>query len=194
MPIKRVQVALHNTQTNFARDDAVNVLYFDKQTGVFTDEGLANAVAGVYRDNQGFINSSYSGATVKVYDTIPGPPTFVGNYADVHGEAAYTLTEQCLCLSYSADDNTSGSPRRRGRIYVPYVGSAVRPSAATISQLLDMGQDLAAVGVGQNTTWMLHSQTNGTYLKIESISVDNAWDIQRRRGVRPTQRTRRDVQ
>lgn len=194
MPIKRVQVALHNSQTNFGRDDSVNVLYFDKQAGVFTDQGLANAVAGVYTDNKAYFNSAYGGGmTVKVYDVGGGAPTFAGNYPYA-AEGPGGPTEVALCLSYSADDDAAGSPTRRGRIYLPIIATAYRPNLATRNAVLDMGEDFASVGVGQNTTWMLRSEKNNSYLKIESISVDDAWDTQRRRGVRPTGRTRRDVQ
>jgi hypothetical protein len=40
----------------------------------------------------------------------------------------------------------------------------------------------------------MHSKTEGVFRKIESISVDDAWDIQRRRGLKPLARTRQDVQ
>ena len=60
--------------------------------------------------------------------------------------------------------------------------------------MLALGQAIAAVGTASNTTWKMHSKTEGTFKKIESISVDDAWDVQRRRGLKPLARTRQDVQ
>jgi hypothetical protein len=103
-------------------------------------------------------------------------------------------TEVALCLSYSADDNAGGTPRRRGRIYLPYAGAFARPSAALRNSLLDFGELLAQVGTAGNTTWHMYSVRDAAHKKIESISVDDTWDTQRRRGLRATLRVRRDVQ
>lgn len=107
--------------------------------------------------------------------------------------------EVAICLSYaSVDDPEASTPRRRGRIYLgplsPSRTGVKRPSGPTREQVLNFGEGIAQVGTGTTTTWSLLSRMDGSYHKIESIWVDDAWDTQRRRGAKPTLRQVRDVQ
>jgi hypothetical protein len=54
--------------------------------------------------------------------------------------------------------------------------------------LIQFGQDLSAVG-GVNVDWSVYSPTTGQNNAITNLWVDNEWDTQRRRGLRPTSRS-----
>lgn len=129
-------------------------------------------------------------ASGPVYEVLKSFPGAVG---------ASGPNEVAICLSYAAVDNPDAStPRRRGRIFIGPLGAGVvgtaRPSSALRSTILDFGDGLAQVGSGIDATWKMRSNADNDYYKIESIWVDDAWDTQRRRGLAPTLRDKRDVQ
>lgn len=186
------QVALHNN-TGLPEDDAVNILFFDINFPE-TVAGTMADIATVYQARQSQLNSQYQGGmTIKAYEPGPGGPVDTADFP-FNGTATPSPAEVALCLSYSAVDDSAGPPRRRGRIYLPFGASTPRPTAIQVAQLLLMGQDFAQVGTAGNTTWKMFSRTDQVFAKIESISVDDAWDTQRRRGLAPMARTRQDVQ
>ncbi len=199
MATYRFEVALKNT-SGLGRDDAINTLYYSHDTfSPTTISGICDEIKAKYVLLVQHLNSAYSGMRIKVFDHKPpgipsGPPILVKDYVQAwNGGAA--PTEIALCLSYSADDNAAGTKRRRGRIYLPWGTPGIaRPSTLQMNVLLDFGEGLAQVGLANNDTWKMYSPTNDELLTIESISVDNEWDTQRRRGMRATLRTRRDVQ
>lgn len=191
MAHNRFAVALHNLSA-LPRDDSINVLYYDIN-GPDTHGGDMDEIAAAYVSIRTLLNSSYSGLTIKAYDDGPGFPKEIRNYACVC-TGGLCPTEVALCLSYSADDAAAGTPRRRGRIYLPWFAGSNRPPVGHQTALLNFGELLAQVGLAGNTTWKLYSRADAAYKKIESISVDDEWDTQRRRGMRSTLRTRRDVQ
>lgn len=189
MPDVIYQVRLH-AETNLPEDDAVNVLCF------FTDdiETVADGIAAAYTSITSWINGYYNGMTVRAYPFGGGQPLFSKDYA-VNFSGSNAPTEVALCLSYATvDDVDTSTPRRRGRIYLPIPGTSVRPSTSQQEAALDLGEELAAIGVGTAQTWKLWSRTDGATFDIESIWVDDAWDTQRRRGLAPTARIVRDVQ
>ncbi len=187
-----LQVALHNF-SGLPRDDAVNTLYYQVDAPD-TLGGTMDDIAAAYVAKAGFINEVYQGMTIKAYaHPAGGAPLDTRSYSAAFA-AGEGPTEVALALSYSADDGVAGAPRRRGRIFLPFFNSGRRPSATMINALLSFGQDLASIGFAGNTTWKLYSRANAGLLTIESISVDNEWDTQRRRGMKATSRTRQDVQ
>ncbi len=193
MSFYEFQVCLHNA-TGIPRDDCINVLRYDIQGIADSPESVADEIAQSYGTLSQKINVSYQNITIKVYEFgTTGPPLLAKNYTQFFG-GAEGPTEVALCLSYSADDDQAGSPRRRGRIYLPYAGAFARPSAGLVNSVLDFGELLAQVGTASATTWHMYSVRDAVHRKIESISCDNTWDTQRRRGLRATSRTRRDVQ
>jgi len=198
MAINEFQVCLHNT-SGLPRDDSVNVLYYDV-TIPDTHSGVAADIAGAYVALAPRINSAFNGITIKVYDPGQGPPkdTYQYAFAPVGSQGP---TEVALCLSYKSNDSGPAA-RRRGRIYLPFKNdTATRPGTFTVTDLLDFGDLLKAVGTANNTTWKVKSRIGSgtpaapspTYHTIHQISVDNEWDTQRRRGMRATSRTVRTV-
>jgi len=190
MAINEFQVHLHN-KSGLPEDDSVNVLYYDV-TIPDTHTGVADDIAAAYNVLKPHLNAAYADMTIKVYDEGLGSPKLTKDYAlNVLGDQG--PTEVALALSYKTND--AGNPkRRRGRIYLPYkIGLASpRPTASQITALLDFGVLLDQAGTAGNTNWKLKSRIGtGTqlvpvpsYHNMDSISVDNEWDTQRRRGMK----------
>jgi hypothetical protein len=95
--------------------------------------------------------------------------------------------------------------RRTGRIYFGPLstnamtstsGVVCRPAAALLTNLrlavqtLDNALDLAASGIFGLGIW---SRADAIVYPIDAVSTDDAFDVQRRRGERPTARTRLDI-
>ena len=204
MAIHRYQVALQHVSL-LPRDQSINVLYFDtggvNLIGAGSPEQACDGIAAAYEAKlKTMINGAYAGIVIKVYNlTAPavpaGPPVLTKTY----GFGPVSIDGPCeiaLCLSYSADDDSAGTKRRRGRIYLPWKGNdlRMRPTTLHVAAVLDFGEELAKIGFADGTTWKMFSPTNNSSHTIESISCDNEWDTQRRRGLRATTRVRRDVQ
>lgn len=121
-------------------------------------------------------------------------------------------SEVAMCLSYNADltgileeapddpdaDTRPERPaaRRRGRIYVgPLILTCatatepVRPVSTLMNDLLGLGVGLATISdptlTAVNARWVVHSDSGfaGANYEITRVSVDDAFDTQRRRGV-----------
>lgn len=192
MAFHEFQVQVHNDSL-LPEDDSINILYYEVNFPE-TVRGTMDDIAAAYATIGGVINNGYGGMSIKAYDAPGvGGPIDQADYPLTCGGAA-SPSEVALCLSYSATDDAAGAPRKRGRIYLPIGANAARPTSFLIGQILTFGETLAQVGTAGNTTWHLFSRTNQDFPKIESISCDDSWDTQRRRGLAPTVRTRRDVQ
>jgi len=192
------QVVLKHV-SGLPEDVAINTLHFEV-TGPDTLEGTCDGIHAAYQALKPVLSNSYPNMTIKVYP--PGPnlsgPSFQKDYAFAGGGAPCP-SEVALCLSYATVDNPDASlPRRRGRIYLgPLAANAIgepRPGTTMRDYALDLGVALSQIGFGANTTWTMFSKIDNAYAKIESIWCDDAWDTQRRRGLRPTMREVRDVQ
>lgn len=182
--------------SGFPEDVYENVLYFGVNTPD-TVEGRCDEIKDVYAAFPYF--AGWENLEIRVYDIAGGQPTFQKLYPAVRGAGTGNPTEVAICLSYTASDDVDAStPRRRGRIYLGPLDTngsgSVRPGAGMIDAVLDFGEALAQVGTASNTTWKMYSQRDNVTAKIEAIFCDNAWDTQRRRGLKPTNRTSRDVQ
>lgn len=98
-----------------------------------------------------------------------------------------------LCLSYYSGANI---PRRRGRLYFPfttkYTANTVRPSTADMNALLTFVPVLNGIG-GTDFAWALYSRSDDQGFPVTDAYVDNEWDTQRSRGLRPTARVSTSV-
>lgn len=98
--------------------------------------------------------------------------------------------EICLCLSFNGGQNT---PRQRGRLYLPFWAVSngatvgVRPTQAHMDKLATLPPVFANLG-GANVDWIVWSVVNASATQVSSWFVDDEWDTQRRRGLRPTAR------
>lgn len=125
-------------------------------------------------------------------------PPLILPFTLTDAQSAGGLPEEiALCLSYSGPPPVT--PRRRGRIYFGPIAANTdteasatdpsRPVAILISDLMKAGRRLASY---DPTTigWAVHSSVpNDNYVLITQGWVDNAWDIQRRRGPDASART-----
>lgn len=122
--------------------------------------------------------------------------------------------EMAICLSFGAshltvDESTPGGApgpigdthpraRRRGRIYVGPLNAGVsdgaganpRPSTGfrddvTIAARERLAQEADAAGF----TWSVWSRADDILRPVTTVWIDNAFDVQRRRGLAPTDRT-----
>jgi hypothetical protein len=138
--------------------------------------------------------------------TPAGSPVFMGllTNLDVNVSANGLPNEMALCLTAAADfgadvEFAPGSrprARDRGRVYLgPFntdamessgPGSATVPSPGIIDVIVGAGQFLMD---DPDTEWVVWSRRAAGVKTVTSAWVDNAWDVQRRRGERPTAKT-----
>jgi len=195
------------TDNNVPADAVTNTMWF-----VTSD--LTAPTQLQYETIQAALGSAYStmtphlsarmnlgAATVKCYHwqgpqpilpAFTGPITFNGAPATTDG-----APEVALVLSYHASLNQSGIPnaRRRGRIYLGplAVTGAVTPLDNLRSAALAMGSTLYTTlntGAGINgVKWAVYSAAQNGAPWVTGGWVDNAWDTQRRRGIKATTRS-----
>lgn len=131
--------------------------------------------------------------TVKLYnmgDAAPRRPkaTVVKNSGQAL-EASY-MREVACCLSFSTAKNI---PSERGRLYVPHIkmsnsAPGPRPTQTERDKVGALAGAFTNLG-GTNVDWVIYSQSHQTTKSVYKWWVDDEWDIQRRRGLRPTTRS-----
>jgi hypothetical protein len=105
-------------------------------------------------------------------------------------------SEVCLCMSFQATQ-VSGVPqaRRRGRIFIgPLDVTSLEtdgrpPSTARLAINNAGGALLDASQASTTWKWAVYSRVLGTGSDVANGWVDNAFDIQRRRGIQPNLRS-----
>jgi hypothetical protein len=178
----------HFWADSLPRDSVVNTLHFN-DAGIDTDpQGLAeDLLAGL----AAIPILQSRGLRVKFYDLADALPR------PIKGQAENTTTsnlsalgnrEVALCLSYYSERNL---PRQRGRIYVGPFSAAeagsrtpAAPIRAAVASLVPVFTNLG----GSDVDWCVYSRTDGVMRPITNWWIDDAWDTQRRRGLRATTR------
>jgi len=127
---------------------------------------------------------------IKVYDAEKAPPSYPLATAEQAGTPPTTGVprEITLCLSYYG---TWNRPTFRGRLYLPFTFIG-----GTVSTRPTVGQQNAALsaaavfknGLPSSHQWVVWSRKNRTYAPVTNYWVDDEWDIQRSRGLKPTSR------
>jgi len=220
MAIIRAQVTQQGASLQ-PEDRYVNVFYFTGDPAGAGLTTLADALENFYDSvpggsSQALVHwlsgmSGYPGGSVKMYDiadAMPRSPIFSRDWTPAGhagGSSKNMPDEVALCLSYSAA-GASGIPiaRRRGRIYIgPFADNAMRtgegvsaesaPALDLMNCMIHAAAGLKSVAEGAGYTWSVYSPTNGGAAEIINVHVDNAWDIQRRRGNRPSARVAQSV-
>ncbi len=187
----RVQVITRKAGA-LAEDHIVNTVFFDDfnlEPGGTNWQSFANDVRERFRLRTSGIGLGY-GVETKVYDLAdakPRPIKAVGAWAQGGQTASGAVPrEVALCLSYFSERNL---PRFRGRLYIgPWNFADERPNTSQITSLVTLANDLANIG-GIDVDWGLWSTTRNQFSKITAGWVDNEWDTQRSRGMKPTTRT-----
>lgn len=102
---------------------------------------------------------------------------------------AGSFREMAVCLSFTAGNNL---PQNRGRLYLPRIwlnsgAPGVRPLPAELDRVELLPPLLAGLG-GVDVDWGVWSPTQAAFSRAERWWVDDEYDVQRKRGLRPTTR------
>lgn len=209
------QVAL-DRKNHLPEDVIVNTWHFESDGSFDSEqEELGSRLASFYIAMADTWSGVLAGTgTISMYDYDDAKPrvpvyTLPFNFGTL---ADAMPSEVCICLSMTADV-ASGEikARRRGRVYLGPLGRNVstfaagetadgRPPTATLTGILDRASTMARGSLGSFRLAVFSPATKtqgGTddeaWNDVTSLWVDNAFDIQRRRGARPTAKTIREL-
>lgn len=206
----RAQVRLLS-DSSLPEDTVVNTWHFASAVtnpdSSYVGANLQPPLGQFYDAIDGLLSVGLSGtANVKWYDLIdPEPRVPIAEFNNVNlnlGSGALP-SEVALCLSFQGVP-VSGQPqaRRRGRVYLGPLSDTgvvsaagvgdVRPGATAINTVTGAADALLTLSkAAADWRWVIHSPTSGPGISVDVDNgwVDNAFDIQRRRGLRATQRT-----
>lgn len=202
MPTMRCMVILNMT-SGVPEDACVNTLHFFGEPTPGNLAGISTAIGVFYDSISGVLarTISFAASRLKFYNLDHSMPR-----APIH-ETALTAGsepvntplphELCMCLSFEGL-RISGIPqaRRRGRIYLGPLGTNVLTSNGDLSTTeTDVVRDAAQVFVQTSDTtpdwsWVVLSRasTPDAPAIVQSGWVDNAFDVQRRRGIKASSR------
>jgi len=189
------------TDSGLPNDSPVNVWHINAQTDPDGYEDFCNDLEIFYNDVDTFLSSTLatSGHTMTVYDmTDPEPraPVFVNSFTIGATNTETLPPEMAVCVSFQGE-RISGTPqaRRRGRIYLGPLGnimqSATNPVVAstTVSAIATAAGDLLAASIASTSyNWCVFSVADDLLVNVAAGWVDNAFDVQRRRGIEATSR------
>jgi hypothetical protein len=129
--------------------------------------------------------------TLKIYDALKAKPNYPIITLTNPGTAPATgiPRELCICLSYYTTRNV---PRQRGRLYLPaswYTGTpGLRPTSTNITAAMGFVPGVLTKQLPPNSSWQQWSVTDRVGGAVTDYWVDDEWDIQRKRGLKPTTR------
>lgn len=199
MPLYRVQVELAMA-SGVPNDKATNVWHFLADDEDELDLAITQVVT-FYTAIDGTLANTVAttGHRLRAYDLADPEPR-----APVKDQGLGTLTvgttplphEVAICVSYQAPRQSGQSQaRRRGRLYFGPLAtnnSATTGliSSGTVATYVDALQDLLDASVNATTwAWVVYSRANAAAIEATNGWVDNAYDVQRRRGIEATSRT-----
>lgn len=213
MGVTRAQITV--PQDNALPSDWItNTLYFendsaheDMSNDLITElTALINAIGPVTGSN------TATTATIDLYrleDPEPRVPYLTQVVSRPQGSAVGLPNEVALCVSFQgALQSGVAQARRRGRNFVGPISSSTanfasttagsRPSATLMGTVADAYAALLAIPAGtSNPRWVVYSPTlralpgatlGSATTTITNLWIDDAWDIQRRRGNAPVAR------
>lgn len=200
MGMKRAMVVFESV-TGLPEDRIVNTFHF--AAGGVNDDIFA-ALTAFYNTGTGSPKDWMSGyalrtanaSQVRIYDLAdaePRPPD-VRQWTLGGAGGAPLPREVACCLSYYATRNIR---RQRGRIYIGPLSTTILENRTGDQGIVaaartGIGNAAAALASGGPTArWVVHSPANGpeSGMPVTAGWVDDAVDIQRRRGLDPTNRT-----
>lgn len=198
MPLLRALVTIP-MDSALPEDSVTNSLYFDSPGVDFPTNmtDLTTALTAFYQAVDGYMSVRCNNpATIRYYnmdDPTPRTPLREDTMTLTYGTATMPQ-ELAVCLTFQGA-KVSGQPqaRRRGRIYIgPLSTTGVtddRPAGVLISALGTAATNLASAAFAAGVPWHVRSEVSGTSVPVTDGWIDNAIDVQRRRGVRATART-----
>lgn len=198
---------IFNHDNGLAEDRVVNGWHFWRDQQVVSDfDNVRDMLKDFYTKpvNAGaWVTNSYPGhlaseCQVVAYDLSqdkPRAPVYESTFPSGVGAGSTLPTEVALCFSFEADKESGElQSRRRNRVYLgPFTNAVLNSGAVSgsfITTIINAGKDLKAASQASATwKWRVYSPTDDQSHDIAKIWVDNAWDTQRRRGLKATSRT-----
>jgi len=186
-----------------SEDDVTNTWWFDLTTpdsGGTTDvEAAMKSFYNAWSTSRS-THYAWNTATIKWYDQAdpePRAPFRSALFALTQPSGTSGATpELCMCLSFKGSLGSGLiAARRRGRLYLGPLGMGALDAAtghlaaATITTTATAAGVLLAASGNTDWEWIIHSRTAGTTTSVHEGWIDNAVDIQRRRGLTATTRT-----
>lgn len=211
----RAQVSLRH-DSGLPEDASVNTFHFNDPTALLDPQDIVtllddfySAVHGGVQPFDGFLAACLTGtADVNIYrlqDPSPRVPVITDTFTFAPDNQVPLPSEVAVCLSFQGVPLAGvNQARRRGRIYIGPLsvlslegvnaGDTTGPSPARVAPTLITRIMAAADQLGSDSTaagfeWSVYSPTANTMTEIDNGWVDNAFDIQRRRGETATSRT-----
>jgi hypothetical protein len=202
MPIIRAQVIIPAAST-VAEDTITNSWHF---TTTGWDETIRGQIAGGL---QAFYESwdamkgnlqAWTSARVKFFDLDEPEPRVPLDDVPLSLTSAPAGSplppEVSACLSFRGDYvSGSSQARRRGRVYLGGLSTAALTTDSRLSSTMltnATGGATTFLALSDSSTewaWVVYSPTSGTAYPVTAGWMDNAPDIQRRRGLLSTSRT-----
>lgn len=201
MAAYRAQVILHTTDA-VPENYVSNSWAFEQSTVPLDTTGVTGLLEDFYSTIRGYLSPTIAqnGHEVK-YTALPGSPPNYPFEEDTFNLSSPTSgtalpDEVAVCLSFQGA-RSAGFPqnRRRGRVYIgPLATTAAtgnRPNSTFISLLASSALTFMSGihGLTGAPYWSVWSPTDGAAVEITNGWIDNAFDTQRRRGVKSTSRT-----
>lgn len=207
-------VTLYRVQANLQdksllpRDRYVNTWYVANNgefSGTIDLEAACTAIEGFYNHMANFLSPNIDGGhgTISAYDVsapLESPPAFT-TFLNIGAPAPAQKPlpqELACCLSFHADPQVGVNRQSwRGRIYLgplnaralndPSVVQDSRPAFDLTNAMTTAALMMASDLNDANCRHYIASKTQHTAYPVANYSVDDAWDIQRSRGDRPTE-------
>lgn len=212
--VLRVQ-AVFERDTALPEDRVINTWHFDYPTAGRTAAiaGITTALNNFYRtvpsgstaDVETFLSPTFSGVwSLRFYDLEdekPRIPVEVTAMTNIAPGSSPLPDEVSMCLSFRAAIASGDNPRRRkGRVYIgplaagsATIGSDGKPATGAnliVQTLKAAGSALRDASLATaDWSWCVYSEADDAAYPVVTGWVDNAFDIQRRRGLAPTTRS-----
>jgi len=202
MTTTRAQVILHTADT-VTENFITNSWCFTDMTAGTADAAIVTMLKDFYDDIASTLWSNslaQNGHEVKLYALpgyVPNYPYFEGVFNMAADPVGPELpSELAVCLSFQGA-RSAGFPqaRRRGRLYIGPWGTGAstlgRPTTTVMGQIATAAATLKSTAASISGTggWAVWSVKDQAAVLVDNGWVDNAWDIQRRRGIDYTSRT-----
>lgn len=201
MGMYRAQVVLRTTD-NVSENFITNSFAFETTGGTLLDTAaMTTAIKDLYDDLVSYysVSVAQNGHLIKYY-VLPGTPPNYPFEEDTFNLAAPPAgsglpAEVSLVISFQGE-RQAGFPqaRRRGRLYFgPFDTSGMddqRPLATMVSNFATAAATFKSnVMAEPGHFWAVWSSLDQQTVIVDNGWVDNAWDTQRRRGLKATSRT-----
>lgn len=199
MPFYLATVKL-NMVSGIAADAVENTFAFSGSTAGTDVVAIETLLAGLY-DNLVSVYPSlvaqngHEISIVNLDDPQPRYPIYIATYDFPSAPSgAATARELAICSSFQAA-RQSGIPqaRRRGRVYIGPIDATAIDSTGLIatasrSQVVSAFSGFFTAAGASAVVWSVYSRVSGDLYEVDNGWVDNAPDVQRRRGTDATVR------